>query len=287
MEGILEDILSSNSLLVTVEVLNKYIPTNQSSLVTGFILTQTIDTKNWNALLRCLLRVAQNCELDLVCRQSAIIRFFQLASNIPTDCKPVHHTAELLKSASEEASRFVQIESKLTAVLIRRLNQAIGELSIKFRASELVFTLARIAREHREIIQEHVPLSDMSDEDLEIIEKYKVQDVKEVLKRLINACEVAVIFTDNRISLRVVIFNTLLYILRKRMYDKPELMDHLETNLKKYVQLFSERQLEQFLERYTHLCNEFERPFDKALLDLLSPTSAPVKTRGNRFFRKH
>lgn len=284
MEAILEEILSSNSLKVTADILNNFIPASDNALVTGLILAQTIDSKNWNALLRCLLRIAQCEDISIIERQSALIRFFQQASNIPLDCQPVLQTAELLKSASQEVSRFIQFESKLLSVLVRRLDAAIGDLHAKFRSSDLLFTLARIAREHSERISEKILLSELTDEDLEIIENYKKADVKEVLKRLIKSCEIADSNSEHNDSLKLVIFNTLLFILRKRMYDKPELMDHLEANLKKYAHLFTDRQLEQFIERYSRLCGEFNRPQDSSLLQLLSPS---YKTRGVRFQRKH
>jgi len=284
MEATLEEILSSNSLKVTENILHKFMPAPDNALVTGLILAQTIDSKNWNALLRCLLRIAQCEDISIIERQSALIRFFQQASNIPLDYQPVLQTAELLKSASQEASRFVQFESKLSGVLIRRLDAAIGDLHAKFRSSDLIFTLARIAKEHSERISETILLSELTDEDLEIIENYKQADVKEVLKRLIKSCEIADSNSEHNESLKCVIFNTLLFILRKRMYDKSELMDQLEANLKKYAHLFTDRQLEQLLERYSRLCGEFNKPQDTSLLQLLSP---PSKTRGVRFQRKH
>lgn len=282
MEPLIKEILHKDKQNISPQLLSHFEPLPSSYLAIGILLTQQPDKQNFRELLECLVRIAQKNELDLLTRQAAIARFFQLVAKAPVsnnnkDRKNLQFLNDVLLKASKVISELYSAGGGLAQDIKQLFSFAIVFLNSHLNITFLVYTLGKLARSHKNLMEGNIAISELSEEDLTVIENQTSGSLPEIFGKLVKASELAQKHTVSASdSLRVVIFNTLYYLLESRMNDHPALMEHLEANLTKYHELFTERQKENITREYTRLCDLFEREKSKPLLELLSPARPNV-----------
>jgi predicted nucleotidyltransferase len=282
MEPYIKEILHKHKQNISQQLLSHFEPAPSSYLAIGILLTQMPDKINFRELLECLVRIAQKNELDLLTRQAALARFFQLVAKAPVsnnnkDRKNLQFLNDVLLKADKVIAELYSAGGGLAEDIKQLFSFAIVFLNSHLNITFLVYTLGKIARSHKNLMEANIAISELSEEDLTIIENQTSGSVPEIFGKLVKASEIAQKHTVNASdSLRVVIFNTLYYLLESRMDDHPALMDHLEANLTKYHEIFTERQKENITREYTRLCDLFEKEKSKSLLELLSPARTNV-----------
>lgn len=284
MEPLIKEILHKEKEDISSHYLSQFNPASTDSLGIGIILTQKLKQQNFRELLECLIRIANNAELDSIPRQAALARFFQLIVNAPVsnsnkDRRNVEFLNDLLLRSVGALDELINIKTGFEEYIQKLFSRAMLFLNTHLNITSIVYTLGKLTRTHRNLVNGNIAISELTEEDLEIIQNQSTRSVPDIFGRLVKGCELASKHAVNESdSLRIVIFNTLYYLLESRMNDQPTLMEHLENNLKKYLDLFTEKQKEILKREYTRLCDLFKRDKSKALLDLFSPirTNLPV-----------
>ena len=133
-------------------------------------------------------------------------------------------------------------------------------------------------------LQYQIGMYQLDESDIRDMIDIEQKDIREVGKLLAKACEIASQYEKTNASdpLRIAIYDAIKIVLSK--LTQPEfskfgkIMEPIEMNLIKFINLFTDKQKRWIQEQYKKLCAQFSRPVS-AELDgkLAEPHSSPVK----------